>query len=233
MMEIYVGTSGWMYGWNKEGSLEWYINNSGLNAVELNASFYRFPYPNQVKHWASIGSSISWAVKVNRLITHQYKLSENSYKLLERFLNLFEPLDKHISYYLFQLPPFITPNIIKNIEPLLKKFDISEKFALEPRASEWFNEEVYKQLKELGITFVSIDAPFASVIEKTSNNIYLRLHGRESWYSYNYSDKELEELFLRIKEKNPKKAYIFFNNDHDMLNNARKFIKIALRFGSG
>jgi Uncharacterized conserved protein len=112
-MKIYVGTSGWMYGWNKEGNIEWYVNNSGLNAVELNASFYRFPYPNQVKHWASIGSSISWAVKVNRLITHQYKLSENSYKLLERFLSLFEPLDKHISYYLFQLPPSITPKIIK------------------------------------------------------------------------------------------------------------------------
>jgi Protein of unknown function DUF72. len=49
---------------------------------------------------------------------------------------------------------------------LLKKFDIAEKFALEPRASEWFDEEVYRQLKELGITFVSVDAPFASVIEK-------------------------------------------------------------------
>ncbi|MFP3209319.1 MAG: DUF72 domain-containing protein, partial [Nitrososphaeria archaeon] len=38
-MEPYVGTSGWSYAWNPDG-LEWYVRNSGLNAVELNSSFY-------------------------------------------------------------------------------------------------------------------------------------------------------------------------------------------------
>ncbi len=50
-MKFYVGTSGWAYKWNKGGNLEWYLENSGLNAVELNASFYRFPFPNQIKGW--------------------------------------------------------------------------------------------------------------------------------------------------------------------------------------
>ena len=43
LVEVYVGTSGWMYPWNLGRSLEWYVNHSGLNAVELNASFYRIP----------------------------------------------------------------------------------------------------------------------------------------------------------------------------------------------
>ncbi|RLF12723.1 MAG: DUF72 domain-containing protein, partial [Thermoprotei archaeon] len=39
-MRVYIGTSGWLYDWNLDGSLDWYVKNSGLNAVELNASFY-------------------------------------------------------------------------------------------------------------------------------------------------------------------------------------------------
>ncbi|MEO0119416.1 MAG: DUF72 domain-containing protein, partial [candidate division WOR-3 bacterium] len=69
-MEIYVGTSGWYYDWNLEGTFDWYLKNSKLNAVELNVSFYRFPFPNQVKSWANKGKSLRWAIKVSRIITH-------------------------------------------------------------------------------------------------------------------------------------------------------------------
>ena len=41
MPEIFVGTSGWLYDWNLGSSLDWYAEFSGLNAVELNASFYK------------------------------------------------------------------------------------------------------------------------------------------------------------------------------------------------
>ncbi|MEO0226027.1 MAG: DUF72 domain-containing protein, partial [candidate division WOR-3 bacterium] len=54
-MKIHVGTSGWYYEWNQDRTLDWYITNSGLNSIELNASFYRFPFPNQVKAWAKKG----------------------------------------------------------------------------------------------------------------------------------------------------------------------------------
>jgi len=61
--EVRVGTSGWYYDWNPDLSLDWYVQNSGLNAIELNASFYRFPYKNQITSWARNGRSLSWAVK--------------------------------------------------------------------------------------------------------------------------------------------------------------------------
>ncbi|MGB9732592.1 MAG: DUF72 domain-containing protein [Candidatus Micrarchaeales archaeon] len=225
-MKLYVGTSGWLYSWNKGGTLDWYVENSKLNAVELNASFYRFPYPNQVKHWSEVGKPLSWCIKVNRLVTHQYKLSKSSYPILEKFLNLFKPLEENIAYYLFQLPPSLTPKILESVEALLDEFDIKEKFALEPRSDEWLNAKVYSELERLGVTFVSIDAPFARAVEKTSEDVYLRLHGRKSWYSYNYSEKELKEILHLVEEKKPRRAYIFFNNDHDMLNNAQKLMKL-------
>jgi uncharacterized protein YecE (DUF72 family) len=51
-MKCFVGTSGWFYSWNPEGSFDWFVTNSGLNAVELNMSFYRYGYPNMVRGWA-------------------------------------------------------------------------------------------------------------------------------------------------------------------------------------
>ncbi|MEM4061454.1 MAG: DUF72 domain-containing protein, partial [Desulfurococcaceae archaeon] len=29
-MEVYVGTSGWLYDWNEGASLDWYVEESGL-----------------------------------------------------------------------------------------------------------------------------------------------------------------------------------------------------------
>jgi uncharacterized protein YecE (DUF72 family) len=43
LVELYAGTSGRLYDWNLGGSLEWYARSPGLNAVELNSSFYRIP----------------------------------------------------------------------------------------------------------------------------------------------------------------------------------------------
>ncbi len=225
-MELFVGTSGWLYDWNEEGTLDWYVKNSRLNAVELNASFYRFPFPNQVKHWASIGKELKWSIKVNRLITHQYKLGKSCYSTLRKFLELFKPLEDSISYYLFQLPPSVTPNIMINVEKLLREFPIVDKFALEPRSEQWFNEEAYSAMRKLGITFVSTDSPIGTNIERTSENVYMRMHGRKSWYSYKYSEKELKEIYGKIEGLKPKSAFVFFNNDHNMLQNARSLLNL-------
>jgi uncharacterized protein YecE (DUF72 family) len=107
-MDLFVGTSGWYYSWNEKRSLDWFVANSGLNTVELNASFYRFPFSNMVKSWARKDQALRWAVKVNRLITHRFKFSEKAYSAWQRFRDLFSPLDANVDFYLFQLHPRIS-----------------------------------------------------------------------------------------------------------------------------
>ncbi len=108
MTEVFVGTSGWSYDWNLGNSLDWYVKESRLNTIELNMSFYRFPYPNMVKSWATKGKQLAWVVKVHRSITHFQKLSKLSVESFQRFKKLFAPLEDLIHYYLFQLPPSFT-----------------------------------------------------------------------------------------------------------------------------
>ncbi len=230
-MEIYVGTSGWCYDWNLEGTFDWYLKNSKLNAVELNVSFYRFPFPNQIKTWANKGKSLRWIIKVSRIITHRFRLSEKSYSFYERFINLFKTLDNYIDFYLFQLPPNFTPKSINKIEKFIEYTNLKERFALEVRNEKWFKEEYYKWSENKKITWVSIDAPdFGEVIIKTNDYIYIRFHGKDVWYAYDYSKKELENIAKKIVEKKPKKVYAFFNNNHAMLKNAQLFMKILKNY---
>lgn len=225
-VRIFVGTSGWYYDWNKEGSLDWYLENSKLNAIELNASFYRFPFPNQVKSWAKKGTNLRWVIKVNRLITHQFKFSKRALNTWLKFSELFSIMDEFIDYFLFQLPPNFTPNARKNIENFIKETD-NKKFALEVRNEKWFNEDALNWAEDLGITWVSIDAPeFSRDIYKTTDTVYLRMHGRTAWYSHNYTDRELKEIAHRIVIRKPRRVYVFFNNDHNMLKNAQTMFKI-------
>jgi len=216
-MEIFIGTSGWSYDWNEGNSLEWYINNSNLNAIELNMSFYRFPYPNMVKSWAKKGKDLIWIVKIHRSITHHKKLSKGSYDIFKRFKNIFKPLEDKIHYYLLQLPPHY-----KNIEALdlfLKKCNC-EKICVEFRDESLFNDEIIKWGKKHDVLVASIDAPEMPRQIMSKKIIYERIHGRTGWYSHDYSRDELLEIKNRIYRKNPEKVYIFFNNDH-MFENAK------------
>lgn len=226
-MDFFVGTSGWYYSWNKERSLDWFVANSGLNAVELNASFYRFPSSSMVKSWVKKGSGLRLSVKVNRLITHRFKFSEKAFQSWQKFRDLFSPLDANVDFYLFQLHPRITPESADSIEKFAKATELQRRFALEVRNIEWFNNKWIRWASKLGITWVSVDSPdFPLDVYNTEGLVYQRMHGRTAWYSHHYSDKELEEVAEKIVKAKPEKAYVFFNNDTSMLVNARKMIDI-------
>ncbi|MCW1293926.1 MAG: DUF72 domain-containing protein [Candidatus Parvarchaeota archaeon] len=224
--KFFVGTSGWAYSWNKGGSLDWYVSDSGLNAVELNASFYRFPFPNQIAGWSRKGRGLSWSIKVNKSITHMYKFSDDAVQMLRRFIAAFKVMDKLIDNYLFQLPPSMKVDNLDRIISFIEESRPKLNAVLEPRDVSWFNEEVYSTLRGAGLALCSIDSPIGSFIVKTTDRVYLRLHGRKTWYRYNYSRGELSEIIDRVLESKPREAFIFFNNDENMLKNAVETLKI-------
>ncbi|MBN1280632.1 MAG: DUF72 domain-containing protein [Candidatus Thermoplasmatota archaeon] len=222
-MEVFVGTSGWSYDWNLGNSLEWYIKESQLNAIELNMSFYRFPYPNMVKSWATKGNNLAWVVKVHRSVTHFQKLSGAAVERFSRFKKLFAPLEERIHYYLFQLPPSFTD--IDVLERFISQTG-TEKIAVELRHPTLFTEEVIAWGKKQGVLLVSIDAPKLPTTVMSESVVYERVHGRTAWYSHDYSDTELQEIRERILAGNPERVYVFFNNNHKMMENAVRMARL-------
>lgn len=227
-MEVFVGTSGWMYDWNVYGNFDWYVKYSGLNAVELNASFYRFPYPRQVISWFRKGSKLKWSIKVNRVITHIRRLNVKALDVWHKFRDLFEPMDSIVKFYLFQMPPSFTRNArnIERIRFFAKETSLGKRFAIEFRHESWFNNETVELLRKLGLTVVSVDSPQITWIVSSNGIVYLRMHGREEWYAYDYSEEELKEIAEKVIELNPREVYVFFNNNHWMLGNAKLMLKI-------
>ena len=226
-MDVYIGTSGWLYDWNPYG-LDWYLKNSGLNSVELNSSFYRFPYPNQVKGWARrtfYRRGFRWSVKIHRSISHYRKVSRESYSTFNKFLNLFKPLDKYVDFYLLQLPPRYIMNDanIDKIGEFIRRFGLEYRLAVEFRNNTWFNDDAIELSNKYRFIFVSVDSPQTSYIRGSNETIYLRMHGRTDWYVHYYTDEELDEVIDRILSYNIKRIYVYFNNDHDMLENSRRF----------
>jgi uncharacterized protein YecE (DUF72 family) len=222
-LEVYVGTSGWLYDWNEDGSLGWYAENSGLNAVELNASFYRFPFPSQVTSWSRRGSGLRWSIKVNRLITHVHRLNDKAADTWAKFRRLFEPMNNLIDFYLFQMPPNFayTEENLSRVETFVMRSGLGQRAALEFRHPSWFSDDAVEALRRLGVTFVSVDSPMGVFIRSTNGVVYLRMHGRASWYAYEYSEEELLSDVNEIVALRSSRAYVFFNNDHWMLGNAR------------
>jgi uncharacterized protein YecE (DUF72 family) len=223
-MDAFVGTSGWYYEWNKKKNLDWFVENSGLNSVELNASFYRFPFPNNITSWSAKGTGLRWSIKVHRSITHWRQFSESALKIWENFRGLFEPMDHLIDFYLFQAPPKFT-DIEKAIR-FAEETGLDERFALEIRNKELLgNDELCAELLKK-VTLVSVDSPDYTNRIFSGKIVYMRMHGRENWYDYNYSQVEINETARKMSEFGPKKIYIYFNNNHNMLENARTALKI-------
>ncbi|MEM2007531.1 MAG: DUF72 domain-containing protein [Sulfolobales archaeon] len=227
---VYVGTSGWLYDWNEGRSLDWYLKYSGLNAVELNASFYRFPFPNQVVGWRrkTENYEVRWAVKVHRSITHLRRLGGSSLAVWSKFISLFKPLDNYIDFYLIQMPPTfeMSEGNVSKLEKFAESVGLGSRLAVEFRSTSWFNDGTIEICRNIGATVVSIDSPIGTWVASSNGIVYIRLHGRTEWYSYEYTLKELEEIVSRIAEVGPRRVYVFFNNDHWMLDNARTIVRI-------
>jgi uncharacterized protein YecE (DUF72 family) len=91
----------------------------------------------------------------------------------------------------------------------------------------WFDKNYIEWASRLNITWVSVDSPdFPLEIYNTDGIVYLRMHGRTAWYSHYYTDEELEEVAQKIMKTNPGRVYVFFNNNHAMLENARRMLQI-------
>ncbi len=220
LKKFYIGTSGWSYPWNPAKTLEWYVLNSGLNAIELNYSFYKFPAKTSVSSWADSGKNLSWSIKVNRFITHVLRFNQKSRRPMSDFIDIFRELEPRINNYLFQLPPNMKEDKKDSIVELIEDVGLKRKAVIEPRDASWFNHDVFDYFKRNRLTFCSIDSPANRSIIKTTDKIYLRMHGRRRWYDYDYSQSEIDAVCGEIKKAKPRQSFAFFNNDRWMLKNA-------------
>jgi uncharacterized protein YecE (DUF72 family) len=222
MTNLYIGTSGFNYehwssgvfypkGLPQSKWLEYYAKY--FDTVELNVTFYRLPTEKTFESWyKKTPKNFHFAIKGSRFITHVKKLKDVKDSIRYQTENS-APLKEKLSVILWQLAPnFKTnPKRLEDFIQLLPK----GRHAFEFRHESWFCPEIYDILKENKAALVLADSPSWPYHEEiTADFIYLRLHGGQSLYSSNYSDKELKAWADKIKKWLKKNdIYIYFNND--------------------
>ncbi|MCD6550070.1 DUF72 domain-containing protein [bacterium] len=244
MSKLFIGTSGFSYlHWGKDvfypkdlprsSWFEYYFKY--FNSVEINSSFYHLPSEKTFTSWYNKApSGFIFAVKVSRIITHIKKI-QNCTSPWKEFLNRALLLKEKLGPFLFQFPPNWKKDLkrLENFVELITNFDKSLRFAFEFRHSSWYSQDVYDFfLSRKNISFCIIDSPYwPKTKEVFGDFVYIRMHGRKSLYSSNYSQKELKTLAQEIKGYLNKglDVYCYFNNDAQgfACNNARGLLKLC------
>lgn len=224
-MKYFVGCSGFHYkDWkgkfypeelNTQEWLSFYAEQ--FNTVEINNSFYKLPNKETVEHWyAQTPAHFIFTIKGSRYVTHMKKMKPGE-KLKSAVQNVYDVADVlkgKLGCVLWQLPG----NQHKDVEKLDRFCEILSphfKNVMEFRHNSWYDEEVYAVLKKHEVSFCIISAPDGLKEDAvvTSDTVYARFHGKDEWYNYFYSEKEMQTWAARIKKLKGKRCYIYFNND--------------------
>jgi uncharacterized protein YecE (DUF72 family) len=220
-----IGTSGWSYAhWHdqfypktikKKDWFAYYVKK--FSTVEINATFYHFFKDETYHHWyEQAPAGFQYALKIPRLITHRKYL-----KAVSRYINNFEKsarlLKEKLGLLLMQLPPNM-PYELNRLKNALAAFQDASKVVVEFRHSKWITDEAIDLLKQYNATFCCVDSSTFQLKDPivTSNNAYIRLHGKDVGYDYHYTKADLMTLATFMKKlvkKGAKTVYVFFNND--------------------
>lgn len=239
--EILIGTSGWMYKhWNKtfyaeagkQNQLEFYSRE--FNTVELNYSFYRSPGPKAYIDWHErTPAGFTFTVKLNRFLTHLKRLiiDDETVQTLKTFMHDTQGLKEKLACILIQLQPSQSADL-NRLERFLFEFsDIVNTMQYKPSACiefrnvTWFNDDVYRILRNYNIALVFPSTVQYRKLKFTSNIAFIRLHDNH--------DYTIEELIMLKNEiyaypAEIERVFIYFNNDWNTyaIYNARELKKL-------
>jgi uncharacterized protein YecE (DUF72 family) len=231
---VFIGTSGWMYGdWQNfyptglknQEYLAFY--SKVFQTVEVNYSFYHFPRPATYKKWANqTQQDFVFALKLNRIITHIKRLS-GAKTDFKRFLEDALSLAEKLGPILVQLPPSfrINPDRLESFLDITlntgQELKVSKplKIGFEFRHQSWFeSDDVISILEKYNVALVFAHSSRYHYPEKepvTADFIYLRFHGPQEMFASRYGEEELRPWAAKIKKwiHQGLDVYSYFNND--------------------
>lgn len=198
--------------------------------MEINNTFYRLPNDSTVDRWHDQAPDrFRYAVKGSRYLTHQKKLNDPE-DPVTTITSRMAGLKTYLGVWLWQLPG----NLHRDDDRLGRFLDAlpgGAPHAVEFRHRSWYAEGVFDLLREHGVALVwlsSAEMPDDTV--RTASHAYVRFHGLEGGYRYDYARGELEGWAGRLREvaEDGGEAWVYFNNDHRAKapDNARSFTEM-------
>jgi uncharacterized protein YecE (DUF72 family) len=213
-----------------------------LNSAEINGSFYSLQRPAFYQRWAAeTPPDFVFAVKGSRYITHMKKLGDVQVPLANFLASGVLALGEKLGPLLWQLPPSLgfdrerltaffdlLPRTTGQAVELAKQHDerLTDRswlaidadrpirHALEVRHRTFETAECPALLHAHDIALVVADTAgrFPLIRARTSDFVYVRLHGDEELYASDYSAETLDEWAGWVAGQRSD-AYVYFDND--------------------
>ncbi|WP_332030898.1 DUF72 domain-containing protein, partial [Kaistella sp.] len=185
-----------------------------FNPVEINSTFYRRPRPQTLQNWYErTGEDFKFFIKIPKTITHIKRLKDTTAETGDFCNHIHSGIKEKLAGFLFQLPPTFHFSE-EHLEKVIETVDPEFLNVVEFRHKSWWNEEVFKTLKEKNIVFSGVSFPKDIPYEFITNSnkfAYYRLHGVPVLFKSEYSEEELMSLADEIK-KAKETVFVFFNN---------------------
>jgi uncharacterized protein YecE (DUF72 family) len=260
MKKIYIGTSGYSYNdWKtvfyppktpQTDYLKYYSRS--FNFVELNFSYYQIIKKHTLSDMVSkVPEDFTFTIKAHQNLTHR-RMDSWRKEALDFADCLSVLMEKgQLGGILLQFPFSFHYTPVNRIY-LSKLCDSLRDLPLfiEFRNGEWHREKVLTEMESRNIGVVSTDMPSLknladNSIYKTSEDLYIRMHGRNSknwWngdntsrYDYLYSEMELDNKFSNLTDliDQSKRIFIAFNNHYkgQAIQNAKQIQKLLKQKG--
>ena len=239
MKKWWIGCSGFYYKHWKEKfyppglpQRKWFeFYCESFNTVELNVTFYRYPKLEALQGWYNRSpADFRFTVKAPRLITH-FKKFHNALREARDFYDLAgNGLAEKLGCVLFQLPPNLTYSQ-SNLENILLTLDGAFTNVIEFRHESWWNDQVFRTLKQSKVTFCSLSYPsLPDQVIRSVPVMYYRFHGVPDLYASSYSVKKMKAIAHDINTfRGVSDVYAYFNNDinTEAVWNARALAKLV------
>lgn len=220
---IRIGCSGWMYAHWRERfypkglpQKEWFRHYAQtFDTVEINNSFYHLPGENAVASWArQAPPRFTYAVKVNRFITHMKKLKDPE-EPLRKFISRMQGLGRHLGPLLYQLPPHWNCNP-ERFRAFLDALPSDLIHVFEFRHQSWVNDEIFATLDGHRASLCVHDMTGIEIPRVATGPVaYVRFHGTLPLYAGGYSQRTLRSWAEWLTEQAAagRSAFAYFNND--------------------
>lgn len=223
--DVYIGCAKWnradlkgFYPRGTKDELTYYSRQ--FNSIEMNATFYKMPEPQQVETWKSkTPDGFKFFPKIPNIITH-YKRLINVQEPIEQFCDAVSHFEGKMGMAFMQLHENFSPKDFDRLQGVLEDFPKAIPLAVEVRHPQWFaDRDVLDKycglLEKLGMSNIIVDTA------GRRDMLHMRLTSPEAFIRYvgaNHSSDtaRLDDWVERVaqwRKEGLKKLYFFVHQN--------------------
>lgn len=224
-MEVSIGCAKWnktdLKGFYPKGTkdeLTYYATQ--FNSIELNATFYGMPSPDQVTTWKEkTPADFKFFPKITNTVSHFRRLL-NVDDVVTQFATSVLNFDEKLGMVFLQLHDNFKPKDFERLESFIQKWPQEIPLAVELRNNEWFaDEEIFDKTTALfetkNITNIIVDTAGRRDMlhmRLTTPVAFIRYVGANAESDYQRLDDWLERI-KKWKEEGLEKLYFFVHQN--------------------